>query len=158
MSRLFLTGLHGGGTGLEHVALLSMVCEEYLAVCVCFIDDKLCSGTPGRAGSLPQQAATAGEGLCSLLVTDAAWSPYPRVPRILRKTACLLPREFSGTRPFLCTDSSFRKAALALLVLCGLGTEGGPRVGASCVKDASGPVCLLCCICVQGDSWSRWKP
>lgn len=50
MSRVFLTGLRGGGTGLGHMALLSMVCEEYLALCVSFIYDKLCLGTPGEQG------------------------------------------------------------------------------------------------------------
>nr|KAF6485693.1 hypothetical protein HJG63_010822 [Rousettus aegyptiacus] len=106
MSRVFLTGLRGGGTGLGHMALLSMV-------------------------------------------MDAAWTTYPQVPCVLRKTACLLHREFSGTRLFLCTDPNVRKAALVLVVLCGLGMEGGPGVCASFMPDASQPVRLLCRICVQ---------
>lgn len=74
-------------------------------------------GDAGRAGLLPQQAASAREGLCSLQVMDAAWTTYPRVPCVLRKTACLLHREFSGTRLFLCTDPNIRKAALVLAIL-----------------------------------------
>lgn len=107
-------------------------------------------GDAGRAGLLPQQAASAREGLCSLQVMDAAWTTYPRVPCVLRKTACLLHREFSGTRLFLCTDPNVRKAALVLAVLCGLRMEGGPGVCASFMPDASQPVRLLCRICVQG--------
>lgn len=59
MSHLFLTGLRRGGTSLGGVALLPMVCEKYLAMCVCFIYDN-CAWGLGEIMIASSQAAAAG--------------------------------------------------------------------------------------------------